>query len=104
MRDADFLVNEFDRVHCCEGREESLMRSATHASDIATEDGLGLRWLRDALGLDDGQSPFPWQVELLRRFREKEPVSTLDIPIGLGKTATMAVWLVARALGASLPR
>ncbi|MGH9204865.1 MAG: DEAD/DEAH box helicase family protein, partial [Vicinamibacterales bacterium] len=28
----------------------------------------------------------------------------LDIPTGLGKTATMAVWLVARALGASLPR
>lgn len=27
MRDADFLVNEFDRVHCCKGREESLMRS-----------------------------------------------------------------------------
>jgi CRISPR-associated endonuclease/helicase Cas3 len=28
----------------------------------------------------------------------------LDIPTGLGKTAVMAIWLVARASGARLPR
>ncbi|MEY4583192.1 MAG: hypothetical protein RL701_7895, partial [Pseudomonadota bacterium] len=28
----------------------------------------------------------------------------LDIPTGLGKTAVMAIWLVARACGAKLPR
>lgn len=61
-------------------------------------------WLRGALGLNAAQTPFPWQVELLRRFRRGEAVSSLDIPTGLGKTAVMAVWLVARALGASLPR
>jgi CRISPR-associated endonuclease/helicase Cas3 len=48
--------------------------------------------------------PFPWQCELLRRFQRGEVVSSLDIPTGLGKTAVMAVWLVARALGAALPR
>jgi CRISPR-associated endonuclease/helicase Cas3 len=41
---------------------------------------------------------------LLRRFLDIEPVPALDIPTGLGKTATIAVWLVARALGAPLPR
>lgn len=62
------------------------------------------RWLQGALGLDAAQSPFPWQVELLRRFLRSEVVSSLDIPTGLGKTAVMAVWLVARACGAALPR
>jgi CRISPR-associated endonuclease/helicase Cas3 len=64
----------------------------------------GAEWLRAALGLDEGQSPFPWQSDLLRRLLDGEPVTALDIPTGLGKTATMAIWLVARALGASLPR
>lgn len=61
-------------------------------------------WLGHALGLESEQTPFPWQVELLRRFRNGEGVSSLDIPTGLGKTAVMAVWLVARALKAPLPR
>lgn len=63
-----------------------------------------LDWHRRALGLDAAQAPFLWQVELLRRFRQGEVVSSLDIPTGLGKTAVMAVWLVARVLGVSLPR
>jgi CRISPR-associated endonuclease/helicase Cas3 len=57
-------------------------------------------WLSAALAYE----PFPWQLELLQRFRHGEVVSSLDIPTGLGKTAVMAVWLVARALGAPLPR
>ena len=64
----------------------------------------GVAWLRDSLGLDGGQTPFPWQLDLLRRFCRGESVAALDIPTGLGKTATIAVWLVARALGAPLPR
>ena len=64
----------------------------------------GAEWLRCALGLDAGDAPFPWQIDLLRRFLRSEPVSALDVPTGLGKTAMMAVWLVARALGATLPR
>jgi len=61
-------------------------------------------WLRCALSLPTSHAPFPWQDELLRRFRQGELVSSLDIPTGLGKTAVMAVWLVARALGAPQPR
>jgi len=71
---------------------------------VRTGDPQEMDWLRCALGLDEAQASFPWQFELLRRFRQGEDVSSLDIPTGLGKTAVMAVWLVARALGASLPR
>lgn len=63
-----------------------------------------LDWLRCALGLDASQMPFPWQTDLLQRFCQGEVVSAIDIPTGLGKTSVMAVWLVARALGSSLPR
>jgi CRISPR-associated endonuclease/helicase Cas3 len=65
---------------------------------------MNTEWLRCALGLNVTEAPFPWQIELLRRFCQGEVVSSLDIPTGLGKTAVMAVWLVARALGAALPR
>ena len=81
------------------------MSGALQASNMSPGcDRRGVEWLGGALGLNEGQTPFPWQIELLRRFLKIEPVSALDIPTGLGKTATMAVWLVARALGASLPR
>ncbi|QUW00035.1 type I-U CRISPR-associated helicase/endonuclease Cas3 [Chloracidobacterium sp. MS 40/45] len=64
----------------------------------------GQEWLKKALGLGD-ETPFPWQMELLRRFCQGEAVSSLDIPTGLGKTSVMAIWLVARALKAEkLPR
>ena len=64
----------------------------------------GEQWLGDALGLPEGDTPFPWQLRLLRCFLEGKIPSHLDIPTGLGKTSVMAVWLVARALGADLPR
>ena len=65
---------------------------------------IGNRWLRDALALGDGSEPFPWQQELLARFTTGRVERALDIPTGLGKTAVMAIWLVARACGATLPR
>ncbi len=60
--------------------------------------------LRSALGLEAGDTPFPWQDRLLEAFVEGEVPAALDIPTGLGKTAVMAVWLVARACGAPVPR
>lgn len=54
--------------------------------------------------LPDQASPFPWQVRLLKRFLQGDLPRTLDLPTGLGKTKVMAIWLVARALGAPLPR
>jgi CRISPR-associated endonuclease/helicase Cas3 len=47
---------------------------------------------------------FPWQVELFRRFLANSVERSLDIPTGLGKTAVMAIWLLARAEGAAIPR
>jgi CRISPR-associated endonuclease/helicase Cas3 len=67
-------------------------------------DGFKSSWLREALGLPDGSTPFPWQEELLSRFAKGSIERSVDIPTGLGKTAVMAIWLVARALGAPLPR
>ncbi|MCL2722921.1 MAG: type I-U CRISPR-associated helicase/endonuclease Cas3 [Polyangiaceae bacterium] len=90
-----------------EGHEGVFMGGAPQALEFMPNHGdhdLGLQWLMGALGLEEGQTPFPWQLELFRRFRQGEAVSTLDIPTGLGKTATIVVWLVARALGAPLPR
>lgn len=60
--------------------------------------------LSPALRLDAGQMLFPWQDSLLARFRDGSIPEALDIPTGLGKTAVMAIWLVARACGANLPR
>ena len=48
--------------------------------------------------------PFPWQRRLFNRFRDGKLPPAVDIPTGLGKTAVMAVWLLARAAGARLPR
>ena len=52
-----------------------------------------------------GHAPFPWQRRLFDEWLSigKLP-SAVDIPTGLGKTAVMAVWLLARARGAALPR
>jgi CRISPR-associated endonuclease/helicase Cas3 len=61
-------------------------------------------WLCAALGLADGDTPFPWQENLFVRFLNGVIDRSLEIPTGLGKTAVMAIWLVARACGANLPR
>jgi CRISPR-associated endonuclease/helicase Cas3 len=42
-----------------------------------------------------GNDPFPWQVALLERFLKGELPDALDVPTGLGKTAVMAIWLIA---------
>ena len=51
-----------------------------------------------------GHSPFPWQARLFKQLCEGKLPSAVDIPTGLGKTAVMAIWLLARAAGADLPR
>jgi CRISPR-associated endonuclease/helicase Cas3 len=84
--------------------EVTVANSDAAAVAASVGDQQAVDWLRCALGLEASDAPFPWQIDLLRRFRRGEIVSALDIPTGLGKTAVMAVWLVARALGASLPR
>lgn len=61
-------------------------------------------WLIKALNLSGEETPFPWQEELLRSFLRGTIPPAIDIPTGLGKTAVMAIWLVARASGAKLPR
>lgn len=54
--------------------------------------------------LTGNPDPFPWQEELFQRFKSGHICRSLDIPTGLGKTTVMAIWLMARAVGASVPR
>ncbi len=60
--------------------------------------------LGPAMGLRAGEQVFPWQKELLRMFMRGKIPRALDIPTGLGKTSVMAIWLIARAAGAKVPR
>jgi CRISPR-associated endonuclease/helicase Cas3 len=51
-----------------------------------------------------GDDPFPWQRHLFERLVHGPIPEVCDIPTGLGKTNVMTIWLVARAVGAALPR
>ncbi len=52
-----------------------------------------------------GHEPFPWQRRLFVDWLSCGRLPpAIDIPTGLGKTSVMAVWLLARASGANLPR
>ena len=53
---------------------------------------------------DERYPPFRWQRRLLHRFVDADLPDAVDIPTGLGKTSVMALWLIARAEGANLPR
>ena len=65
-----------------------------------------LREAFSALTAEDGEQhrPFRWQMRLLRRLIDADPPKAVDIPTGLGKTSVMALWLLALAEGANLPR
>lgn len=54
-----------------------------------------------------GNCPMRWQLRLLQRLRSGNIPDAVDLPTGLGKTAVMALWLIASAFpasGATLPR
>ena len=51
-----------------------------------------------------GHPPFPWQERLYAQLSKGCLPNAVDIPTGLGKTAIMALWLLARAAGGDLPR
>lgn len=52
-----------------------------------------------------GFSPLSWQSRLFSEYFEQGEIpAAVDIPTGLGKTAVMALWLIALATGAKLPR
>lgn len=61
-------------------------------------------WLAHAMDLERPAQVFPWQRSLLQIMLDGRVPGTLDIPTGLGKTGVMAVWLVARTMGAPVPR
>jgi len=60
--------------------------------------------LEKALGLQNWETPFPWQEALLERMLKGKVPELNDIPTGPGKAAVMAIWLVARACRAKVPQ
>ena len=44
-----------------------------------------------------GNSPFPWQQALYKRFSDREIPASCSLPTGLGKTSVVAIWLIALA-------
>lgn len=51
-----------------------------------------------------GHRPFRWQSRLFGHLMDGQPPEAVDVPTGLGKTSVMALWLIALARGAHLPR
>jgi CRISPR-associated endonuclease/helicase Cas3 len=103
MRRVAGSIRKRSRVDSGEASVEK-RHGSTEANSTMTSSTEHLNWLRSALGLAQHESPFPWQVALLERLSSEAIPAALDIPTGLGKTAVMAIWLVARACGAPLPR
>lgn len=75
-------------------------------SDQANSDrgAVARRRLAVAMGVREVDDLFPWQLRLLDEMLAGRVPSALDIPTGLGKTAVIAIWLVARSMGANVPR
>lgn len=49
--------------------------------------------------------PLGWQLRLFHEYFEKAEIpAAVDIPTGLGKTAVMALWLIARSVNQRMPR
>ncbi len=50
-------------------------------------------------------APLPWQTRLYFEFFERQQIpDSVDIPTGLGKTAVVALWLIAIRAGLAVPR
>src|SRR5690554_676722 len=64
----------------------------------------GLETFDEAFRHLTGHRPFPWQLSLYDRFVSEDIPSSCNIPTGLGKTNVVAIWLIALARGAKIPR
>jgi len=51
-----------------------------------------------------GHPPFPWQRRLYDSFENGNIPPSCNLPTGLGKTSVVAIWLIAVANGAKVPR
>jgi CRISPR-associated endonuclease/helicase Cas3 len=52
-----------------------------------------------------GNSPFPWQRELYRRFIAGDFPESCNLPTGLGKTSVIPIWMIALSVNpAGVPR
>ena len=70
----------------------------------AARGGIDTRALRSDYTHLTGKNPLRWQVRLFRELLKEPTLTEIDIPTGLGKTAVMALWLIALAWGTDVPR
>ncbi len=64
---------------------------------------------RELFELLTGNAPFPWQIELGRRFLGADIPSRCDLPTGMGKTSVIPIWIIGLGIQAmngpiTLPR
>ena len=57
---------------------------------------------QDFMNLTD-RKPFSWQVRFFRDLENGQIANRCVIPTGLGKTSLLAIWLIAKARGLSVP-
>lgn len=57
-----------------------------------TDDARFAKWFEVITGTP---GPFPWQIELYEKFARGEVPRSCNLPTGLGKTAIIAIWLIA---------
>ena len=72
--------------------------------DLSGDDRLAEAFAALTAEVGECHRPFRWQMRLLERFLRAELPKAVDVPTGLGKTSVMALWLLALADGATLPR
>ena len=73
-------------------------------ADVGVPDRDGQSLFRRPFKLLTGHMPFPWQEGLFTRFAAGDIPLRCTLSTGLGKTNVIAIWLIALARGARLPR
>jgi len=81
------------------------MQQPASAGNTAPDGAKSAAFVADFARLTGAPRPFRWQSRLYEEhFAQGRIPSALDLPTGLGKTAVMAIWYLARCAGAALPR
>jgi CRISPR/Cas system-associated endonuclease/helicase Cas3 len=76
--------------------------AAVTPSPFATGLAALISFEQDFMNLTDRQ-PFSWQVRFFRALEHGQIPNRCVIPTGLGKTSLLAIWLIAKARGLSVP-
>lgn len=82
--------------------EKASGSSSSPVPPFATGLAALINFEQDFMNLTDRQ-PFSWQVRFFRSLEHGQIPTRCVIPTGLGKTSLLAIWLIAKARGLSVP-